>query len=455
MKKFWSQLEWRIPLLYALIGALWIFLSDWLVAALVTDPHWQLHVQNYKGWFFVLISSLLIFFILRADLVKYRKAMQALQVSEQRFERMASNAQDIIYRYRLTPQPGFDYVSPAATSITGYTPEDHYANPNLGIEMVHPDDRARLEAVSRGASAYENPLVLRWVRKDGTVIWTEQRNVPIHDPKGQLIAIEGIARDITERKRAEEVLQQYNERLEQEVEAHTRELRDAQEALVRQEKLATLGQLAGGVGHELRNPLSAINNAVYYLKLIQPEADEKVLEYLAMIENEIKTGVEIINDLLEFSRLRTTLKETIPAAELVQSVLERFPPTEGVQVTRQIPAGLAPLAADRRQMEQVLGNLVVNAYQAMPEGGRLAISARQTGKMLVLTIKDNGMGISAENINKVFEPLFTTKPKGIGLGLAVSKKIVEANDGKIEVQSQPGKGCTFQVRMPIKPEEEK
>lgn len=132
---------------------------------------------------------------------------QALRESEERFRRLAENAQDLIYRYEFAPQRGFTYVSPAATAITGYTPEEHYADPDLGLKLIHPDDWHLLEAYFQGSGLFHKPLVLRWVRKDGQIIYTEQRNAPIYDAQGNLIAIEGIARDITERMRAEEEIQ--------------------------------------------------------------------------------------------------------------------------------------------------------------------------------------------------------------------------------------------------------
>jgi signal transduction histidine kinase len=120
-----------------------------------------------------------------------------------------------------------------------------------------------------------------------------------------------------------------------------------------------------------------------------------------------------------------------------------------VEVSLDLPEGLPKVFADPRQMEQVLGNLVVNAYQAMREGGGLTISAHQQMQMVAIIVKDSGVGISSENMQKLFEPLFTTKAKGIGLGLAVSKKLVEANGGRIEVSSEPGRGSTFMVYLPV------
>ncbi len=129
--------------------------------------------------------------------VSERRAQADLRASEERFRRLAENAQDLIYRYRLEAPRGFEYVSPAATAITGYTPEEHYADPDLGLKMVHPEDQHLLEGLA--GEVPQEPLVLRCVRKDGAVIWTEQRNVPIRDEAGNVVAVEGIARDVSER----------------------------------------------------------------------------------------------------------------------------------------------------------------------------------------------------------------------------------------------------------------
>lgn len=137
----------------------------------------------------------------------YRKANTTLQANEARFRTLAENAQDLIYRYRLGDTPGFEYVSPSATRLTGYTPEEHYADPQLGLKLIHPDDRSTLEAVMQTGGEPGKPIILRWVRKDGCILWVEQKNTPIMDEAGNLIAIEGSAADITERKQTEVKIQ--------------------------------------------------------------------------------------------------------------------------------------------------------------------------------------------------------------------------------------------------------
>jgi signal transduction histidine kinase len=264
-----------------------------------------------------------------------------------------------------------------------------------------------------------------------------------------------VQRELTERQRAEEALKEYSERLEEMVEERTQELRDAQEQLVRREKLAVLGQLAGGMGHELRNPLGVISNAVYFLQMMQPDADETTKEYLGIISSEVRDADKIVSDLLDFSRTRFPDREKVAVSDLVAQVLERRPAPENVEVTTKIALDLPPVFVDPRHIGQVLGNLVTNAYQAMPEGGYLTIETSEVSgkppRSVALSITDTGCGIPEKHKAKIFEPLFTTRAKGIGLGLAVSKNLVEANGGSIEVESpstklragEEGKGSTL------------
>ncbi len=267
---------------------------------------------------------------------------------------------------------------------------------------------------------------------------------------------------ITDRKRAEQELKIYTEHLMEMVAERTREVRQAQEKLIRQERLATLGQLAGSVSHELRNPLGVISNAVYFLKLTQPDASETIKEYLDIIEKETRTSDKIVTDLLDFTRIKAVERERVDVSTLLRQTLQRHPVSAPLEVALEIPPDLPPVLADPQHIVQVLGNLVANACQAMedpqstseaPLVMKLTLSASLHGDMIEIAVQDTGAGIPPENMGKLFEPLFTTKTKGIGLGLAVSQKLAEANGGHIEARSQLGQGSTFTVILPVYKEE--
>ena len=278
-------------------------------------------------------------------------------------------------------------------------------------------------------------------------------SISVYSPqKGYFVSVFDV---ITDRKRAERELQAYSEYLEEMVNERTRELREAQEKMVRQERLATLGQLAGSVGHELRNPLGVISNAIYFLKMTQPDASETILEYLDIIEKETRTSDKIVTDLLDFTRIKSVDREPAAVSDLLAQTLKRYPVPASVEVQLDLPADLPPVYADPRQIVQVLGNLVTNAFQAMtapgelPGAGKLTLTARLQSDMIAIAVQDSGVGIPPENMGKLFEPLFTTKTKGIGLGLAVSQKLTEANGGRIEAHSEPAQGSTFTVYLPV------
>jgi len=269
-----------------------------------------------------------------------------------------------------------------------------------------------------------------------------------------------VVRDITERKRAEEALKEYSERLEEMVEERTRELQEAQERLLRAERLAAIGQLGASVGHELRNPLGIIKNSIYYLRMKLKYADEKVQKHLSIIEREIARSNKIINDLLSFAQNKKPIPRKTQINTIVRDTLARITVPDTVEVVTELEEHLPPLMADPDQIEQVFINLISNAVQAMPDGGRLIIKSEvqrtptpdlgsRTSNFVTISFTDTGCGIPEENMERLFEPLFTTKAKGIGLGLAVCKQIVEAHQGAIEVESEVGKGTTFRIKLPI------
>jgi PAS domain S-box-containing protein len=399
------------------------------------------------------------------DITKRKQSEQALRETSDYLENLFNyaNAPIIVW------DPGFRITrfNRAFERLTGHKAEEVIGK---HLEMLFPTDSRKtsmaLIAQTSGGEHWES-VEIPILQREGKVRLVLWNSANLLAGDGQtVVATIAQGQDITERKQAEEAIKTYSEKLQEMVEEGTRELRRAQEKLVRQEKLAMLGQLAGSVSHELRNPLGVISNAVYLINMTQPEADAKVKGYLDIIEKETRTADKIITDLLDFSRIRSVDGEVVVVAELAAAVLERYPAPEGVEVTLKFPKNLPPVFADPHHLTQVLGNLVINACQAMPTahlkgdpGGKLVISGRRVDAIgidldegqtyVAIAVKDSGVGISPDIIGKLFEPLFTTKARGIGLGLSICKNLVEANGGMIEVQSEPGRGSTFTVYIPI------
>jgi len=228
------------------------------------------------------------------------------------------------------------------------------------------------------------------------------------------------------------------------------ELRETQESLVRKEKLAMLGLLAGGVGHELRNPLGVMTNAVYYLGAVLKHAPAEVTEYLGILRTQINLAEKIVGDLLDFARIKPPQFEVVSVQQVVDEQLTRAGALDGVTVKRDFPSDLPRIRVDRVQIGQVVLNLITNALQAMNGNAALTFRARRTADRFVqLDVIDTGTGITSEQMQRLFEPLFTTKARGIGLGLAVSRSLIHANGGTISAASTPGEGTTMSLSLPI------
>jgi PAS domain S-box-containing protein len=265
-----------------------------------------------------------------------------------------------------------------------------------------------------------------------------------------------------QRKLAEDELARYRQHLEELVAERTEELKNAQEALVRQERLAAIGKVAGSMAHEIRNPLGAANNAVYFLNTtIADKLEGKPARHLDIIAREIARADAIITSVLDFTRGRETTPAPCRLSDILNQAIARAGLPKGVEIERQIPSGLPSLNVDPIQIGQVFLNLLTNAGQAMEGKGKITIEVPSPksqvqspkeavrGKRIAVSVTDSGPGIKPEDLNRVFEPLFSTKTVGIGLGLSVCKAFVEANGGTIEVRSEPGKGATFTVALPF------
>jgi signal transduction histidine kinase len=233
-------------------------------------------------------------------------------------------------------------------------------------------------------------------------------------------------------------------------------LKDTQDELVRREKLAMLGQLASGVGHELRNPLAVMTNAVYFLEMIQPDAPPQVHEYHGLLRAQIGLSEKIVGDLLDFARIKPPRRERVPLTRILDDQIARLSTVDGIRIQRDVALDLPDAYVDPIQIGQVVFNLLVNAMQAMEaqlghgkDSGVLTLRGRtRPGGGVSLDVIDTGPGVPPELQSKIFEALFTTKARGIGLGLSVSRSLAESNGGTLTVASTPGQGATFTLTLP-------
>jgi two-component system sporulation sensor kinase A len=327
-------------------------------------------------------------------------------------------------------------VNEATLKMYGTDDEKDLIGKN-SLELIVPEEREKAleglrEALEKG---YVTRREYHIVIKDGSKVLVEMNSAVMKDADGKPIGFVAVSRDIAERKQMEQ------------------KLRDAQEQLHRSEKLAAIGQLAGGVGHELRNPLGAIKNAVFYVrrriaKSDLPATEPKVMEFLDTIDKEVNSANKVITDLLGFSRVAKPTVSSVNIGGIIEGALEHVPMPGNVELTRDIDPSLPMVMVDGGQIQQVFANIILNAVEAMTEGGRLEIMARSKDDFVKVRFTDSGCGIPESIISKIFDPLFTTKAKGIGLGLAMCKSIVERHGGDIQLKSEEGKGTTFTVSLP-------
>ncbi len=215
----------------------------------------------------------------------------------------------------------------------------------------------------------------------------------------------------------------------------------------RSERLAAIGQVAGGVAHELRNPLNVVKTSVYYLLNARNPRPEKTSEHLKRIEHHVGVADSVITALSNFAKLPLPDLRPFPLERCVREALESNPLPDTVAVALDFPASLPQALGDSDQIRIVIANLIRNARDAMPTGGKLALTGRPTADGVELTVSDTGVGIPPENVGRIMEPLYSTKARGLGLGLALSSSILTKNHGRISVVSQPGQGSTFTVRL--------
>ncbi|MBU0567255.1 PAS domain-containing protein, partial [bacterium] len=228
------------------------------------------------------------------------------------------------------------------------------------------------------------------------------------------------------------------------------ELKRTQEKLRKAERLSTIAQVAQEAAHEIKNPLAVLGVGLYYLRKMLPE-DEKIKKKINQMDRAVERASSYLSDLSSLSRPPIIELSPIDINDLIEQVSGdiSLDLLTGIELRKDLAKDLPKIQVDPDRLRQVFTNLIKNACEVMPEGGALTISSCIDGSQIVITFSDTGPGIKEENLEKLFDPFFTTKSKGTGLGLAICKRIIEAHQGTIEIESKVGKGTRFIIRLPV------
>ena len=375
------------------------------------------------------------------------KRQATVEVSLARLQAILDNAVDAIIT--IDEHGIIESVNPATAILFDYPVQEIIGN-NVNMLMPSPYDTEHNGYIANYLATGERKIIgigreVLGRRKDGTTFPTHLAVSEIKVGNRRLFT--GIVRDISDLKEAEQKLARMNAELEQRVRERTAQLSDAQSELVKKEKLATLGQVAGGIAHEIRNPLNAVKTSAYYLLHAQNPSAEKRAEHLHRIDRQVALIDNVITALLDVAKLTEPSFHPLAIGECIDAVLLATTLPENIDVTFEIQDDLPTVLADQNQIPIVFRNLILNARDAMADGGTLAITANLAGGRVRVEIRDTGVGIPAEDLGRIMEPLFSTKSRGIGLGLAISHAVLKKNNGDLSVISEPGKGSTFTVDL--------
>ena len=385
---------------------------------------------------------------IRAMVNKLQEAGKELGESEVKFRTLVGNIPGVFYRCANDTAYTMEFISPAVQALSGYPASDFIGNKvRTYASVIHADDMDLVnKAVEDGLNQRQAYVIeYRVVHRDGSTRWAREYGQGIFGEAGELLHLDGAVFDVTERRRMEGELRQALD-----------QAKEAMDKLSRQDRLAALGQVAGTVSHELRNPLAAIRNSMALIRQLTADKGLGVERAMDRVERNIARCNGIISDLLEFTRKRDLNRMSTAIDGWLAEMLDEHTVVEAVAVVRELSSS-GVVALDRDRFRQVMVNLLDNAAQAMtisgwsPTDGRrptIAVKTEAAGPHVRLSVADNGPGISTENLAKIFEPLFTTKASGVGLGLPTVRTIVEQHGGTIDVESVVDAGTTFVVWLP-------
>ncbi|MEP4078059.1 PAS domain-containing protein [Haloferula sp.] len=402
------------------------------------------------------------------DVTEARRARQVLIETEQRLQELMDNSPAVVYlkdmdgRYLMINRGYEELFGIGRKDVLGRTDHD-FIGDRSAADKFRENDLMVIDA-GKPVQMDEELYV------EGEPRWFVSAKFPLRDINGKVHAVGGISTDITDRKKAEEETRQLNDDL---VNANE-DLQQAQEQLIQAEKMESVGRLASGVAHEVKNPLAMIGMGLELLARRIPEDDEKGRETIERMKRGIERAKKIVKGLVDFSSARQLALEPRDLNEVVRdshALVEYQLKKANVKVVEELSDELPEVELDGTKVEQVLVNLMINASHAMPDGGQITLrtyvekvddvrrdeGARTKGHLragdsvVKIEIDDTGSGISEENAGKLYDPFFTTKPTGVGtgLGLSVSRKIIELHHGTLELANRPEGGVRATVTLKV------
>jgi PAS domain S-box-containing protein len=310
---------------------------------------------------------------------------------------------------------------------------------------VYPPQTLPASRALKGEKIVNDEAIIE--RPDGSKIIVCSTSAPLNNANGEIIGSVAIFEDITEKKALEKKLDIHMAHLEKLVLEQVEQLKNA-------ERMSAIGQTAGMIGHDIRNPLQAIFGDTYLLKkdvesLPESEVKTNINVSINGIEENLSYINKIILDLQDYSKPPKPTLEVVPIEKILQEVLSTLDIPKAIQVTLLLEDNSLELKTDPTYMKRIMANLISNAIQALPNGGKISIGVKRNQDKAFVSVKDTGQGIPVEIRDKIFAPLVTTKPKGQGFGLAVVKKLTEALNGNVTFESELGKGTQFNIELPL------
>lgn len=382
--------------------------------------------------------------IVAHDVTARKKAEQELVSAEKMYRRLYETTQDGIMARDLEGK--MIDCNQAYAKMLGYSKKELK---NLTVQQLLPKKwHGQRERIVKRVIQTGHSVVFEreYKRRDGSVFSASVRSWRLTDGKGKVIGLWSILRDITEQKQRQKNLEKHADSMKKLADEAIKALKDS-------ERLVAIGQTAGMVGHDLRNPLQTVIGELYLAKsevdlLADDERKRNLQESIRTIEEQAVYMDKIVSDLQAFVRPLKIEKKVFALKELVDSVFESVVVPKDIAVRTQIEDGFPKIEADFQLLKRVLINLVTNAIQAMPEGGKLTLTAQINQGLARVTVRDTGVGIAEDVKCHIFTPLFTTKSRGQGFGLAVCKRVMEAHRGSITFESTCGKGAEFSIVFP-------